>query len=79
MLVDSIKRSFGFDGANADPRGREAAGAHEEPRPAGEELEVVCDLDGDTTQLQGLQAELERVRQLEAMLQSEQERARTCS
>ena len=45
----------------------------EEP-PAGEELEVdVCDLD-ETTQLQGLQAELERVRQLEAMLQSETER-----
>ena len=52
--------------------------AHEEPPqepPAGEELEVVCEVqDGDHTRLQGLQAELDRVRQLEAMLQSEKER-----
>jgi len=52
---------IGFDGANADPWGRDEAIAHQEP-PAG--------LDGDTRHGQ-LQAELERVRHLEALLQSE--------
>lgn len=68
---------IGFDGANADPWGRDEslALAHEEPPARGGELEVVCELDAaGHTQLQRLQAELERVRQLEAMLQSEKER-----
>lgn len=70
---------IGFDGANADPWGREArdeAYADEEPPggvTGGEELEVVSELHGDM-QLQGLQAKLERVRLLEAMLQSEKEK-----
>lgn len=64
---------IGFDESNADPWGRDEALAREEPPACEQELEVVCEPDGDT-QLQGLQAELERVRRLEAMLHSEKER-----
>lgn len=65
---------IGFDGANADPYGREVAWAHGEPPAGEEELEVVCEPDDADARLRGLQAELERVRLLEAMLQSEKER-----
>lgn len=65
---------IGFDDANADPYGREVAYAHEEPPAGEEELAVVCAPSDGDAQLQGLQAELERVRQLEAMLRSEKER-----
>ena len=57
--------------------GWDEAAAHEEPSSAAgeEELEVVCEQDDGDRRLQELQAELEKVRQREAMLQSETERA----
>ena len=45
-------------------------GGSEEPSPR-EELEVGCDDNADTRSLQDLQAELERVRRLEALLKSD--------
>ena len=62
---------IGFDNASALGGNNEPL-AQEEP-PAGEELEPVCELDR-YTQMQRLQAELERVRHLEALLQSEKAR-----
>ena len=62
---------IGFDNASALGGNNEPL-AQEEP-PAGEELEPVCELDRHT-QMQRLQAELERVRHLEALLQSEKAR-----
>ena len=76
---------IGFGEAKVDDSACDEALAREE-RPAirlaqpllHEELEVVCEQDAAAehthTQLQRLQAELERVRHLEAMLQSEKER-----
>ena len=69
---------IGFDGANADPWGRAEVSADEEPPAgvaAGEELEAVCEPPDTVTdmRLQGLQAQLEHVRRLEAMLQSEKQ------